>query len=214
LPAIGIMKQAQNRFMKVAAVCWLSVVVGAMAALLHYSTTSGPTGAIPDRWPAGSRISFDARRPNLVLFAHPRCPCTRATLGELELLMARYQGRVNAQVWFITPEGAGPDWKDSALWRKAASIPGIAVHHDEGMAEAARFGAGTSGQTLLYDGDGRLLFQGGITLSRGHAGENPGSDALVALLEHRKFPVEIQTPVFGCPLFSTRCQEGEIACKP
>jgi hypothetical protein len=202
-----------NSFPAILASAWLVAVVGVMAVLFSYSASPGPTGAIPQRWPADSRISFDTSRPNLILFAHPRCPCTRATLGELEILMARCQGRLDAQVWFITPPGADDAWRDTALLRKASSIPGVAVHHDEGMTEARRFGAGTSGQTLLYDRTGRLLFEGGITISRGHSGDNPGRSAVVALLDET-LPRGIETPVFGCPLFGADCQQGKIACKP
>ena len=207
------MKPPPNSFLAVLTAAWLVAVVGVMVLLLNYSASPGPTGAIPHHWPAGSRISFDTSRPNLVMFAHPRCPCTRATLGELEILMARCQGRLDAQVWFITPPGADESWTDTALWRKASSIPGVTVHQDDGMAEARRFGAETSGQTLLYDGAGELLFQGGITVSRGHSGDNAGRNAVEAMLEQR-FTREIQTPVFGCPLFAADCQQGEIACKP
>jgi len=202
-----------NSFFAISATVWLAAVVGVMAVLLNYSASPGPTGMIPQLWPEGSRISFDTSRSNLVLFAHPRCPCTRATLGELEFLMARCQGRLDAQVWFITPPGADQAWTDTALWRKASSIPGVAVHHDEGMTEARRFGAGTSGQTLLYDRSGRLLFKGGITASRGHSGDNPGRSSVIALLDE-KLPRGIETPVFGCPLFAAECRQGKLACKP
>ncbi len=65
--------------------------------------------------------------------------------------------------------------------------------------EALRFGAATSGQTLLYDASGRLLFSGGITPARGHAGDNDGSDALLELLSGGSGRHH-QTPVFGCSL--------------
>jgi hypothetical protein len=45
-----------------------------------------------------------------------------------------------------------------------------------------------------------LIFSGGITASRGHAGENAGVLALVALLTHGR-PERRATSVFGCPLF-------------
>jgi hypothetical protein len=207
------MKRIPNGAVKVMAAVWLVMVLGVMVALLRYSASSGAAGAVPHRWPAGSRISFDTGRPNLVLFAHPRCPCTRATLGELEVLMARCQGKFGVQVWFIRPADAPEDWADTALWRKASSIPGVVVRRDEDMAEARRFGAETSGQTLLYDRDGELLFQGGITVARGHSGDNAGRGALEALVEQR-FAREVRTPVFGCPLFASDCQQGGVTCKP
>ena len=64
-----------------------------------------------------------------------------------------------------------------------------------------RFGAETSGYVLLYDTHGKLLFKGGITGSRGHAGDNAGESAIVALLEGEK-PVLTRTKVYGCSLLN------------
>lgn len=196
-----------------AAAIWLLVVVGGMGALLKYSMTPGHEGGIPKQWPAASRISFEVNKPNLILFAHPRCPCTTATIGELEILMSEHPGKLNAQVWFIKPEGVSADWEETALWEKAKAIPGVTVHRDDDLSEAKRFGAGTSGLTLVYAADGHLLFHGGITLSRGHAGDNPGRDAITAMLDQKQ-PVEAHTPVYGCPLFGPDCQPDQTVCKP
>ena len=54
--------------------------------------------------------------------AHPHCPCTRATLGELAVLMARVQKRVNAVVVFVVPNGVPEKWEETDLWRNAAQI--------------------------------------------------------------------------------------------
>ncbi len=76
------------------------------------------------------------------------------------------------------------------------------VLRDSDGAEARRFGVETSGQTLLYDAHGTLIFSGGITGSRGHAGENARSElALVALLTQGR-PERRASGVFGCPLFA------------
>jgi hypothetical protein len=75
------------------------------------------------------------------------------------------------------------------------------VIDDPDGAETRRFGAATSGETLLYSPAGKLLFRGGITASRGHSGDNYGRDAIVALVNKpsRRFS---NTPVFGCSLLS------------
>jgi len=44
-----------------------------------------------------------------------------------------------------------------------------------------------------------LLFKGGITSGRGHAGDNAGADA-IALLLAAQDPGVRQTPVYGCSL--------------
>jgi hypothetical protein len=197
----------------IAIVVWLSALVTVMALILHVSNSPGSAGATPLRWPVQSQIPLDATRPTLVMFAHPHCPCTRATLGELELLMARCRDRLSAHVIFIRPVGMAEDWIQTDLWRKASAIPGVTVHADNEDVEARNFHAETSGHTALYEPNGHLLFQGGITISRGHSGDNPGRSALVALLEH-KLSNQIKTPIFGCSLSEVEVQRGVSECKP
>jgi len=197
----------------VLALVWLGGLVGCMAWINHYSDTPGPTGLPPVQWPAGSQIPRDARQPTLVLFAHPQCPCTAATMGELDLLMAQAQGHLHAQVWFLKPDPSPDDWTNSGLWRAAAAIPGVSVHEDRNGREARRFQAGISGQVLLYATNGQLLFQGGITASRGHSGDNAGRSAITALVQGEP-AVVLQTPVFGCSLFDTNCKTGGVAWQP
>ncbi len=198
----------------VLAAVWLAAVVAVMVLMLAYSSYGSPAGAAPDRWPAASRISPSAGLPALILFAHPHCPCTRATLGELENLMAALRGKPDAQVWFIQPSGVAADWTETDLRRRAAAIPGVTVHDDRDGIEARRFQAETSGQTLLYDREGKLLYQGGITIARGHSGDNPGRDAVAALLEHPSAD-RVLGPVFGCALFESNCRSTEDSpCSP
>jgi hypothetical protein len=70
---------------------------------------------------------------------------------------------------------------------------------DEGGAEARRFGAATSGQALLYDAAGRLVFSGGITPARGHSGDSAGRDAIIRWVERGTAPQK-SAFVFGCSL--------------
>ena len=197
----------------IAFLLWLGVVVGGTIAMTRYANSPGAAGEAPVSWPSGSQIPFDATRPTLVMFAHPHCPCTRASLGELAVLLARFPRRVNAHVVFLKPEDTDTNWDKTDLWRTAASIPGVTVWKDQAGAEARRFHSQTSGQTLLYGSDGVLQFQGGITLSRGHAGDNPGRSALQELLRQGHSNL-VKTPVFGCSLFESNCQEGNTICKP
>jgi hypothetical protein len=192
---------------------WFAVVVAGTIGLARYSNIPGNENPAPVAWPANSQIPFDAKRPTLVMFVHPHCPCTRASLGELEVLMARVQGLVSAHVVVLKAAGTATNWERTDLWRTAASIPGVTVCVDDAGIEARRFHAETSGQTLLYDRSGALQFQGGITLSRGHAGDNPGRSAVQDLLR-QGHSTQVKTPVFGCSLFETNCQQGDAICKP
>jgi hypothetical protein len=133
------------------------------------------------------------------MLAHPHCPCTRASVGELALIMANAREPVSAYVLFLKPEGSSADWEKTDLWRSAACIPGVTVLADLNGDEARRFGVETSGHTLLFDSDGRLAFSGGITHSRGHSGDNLGRKSLVSLLNNQS-AARAETYVFGCAL--------------
>ncbi len=112
---------------------------------------------------------------------------------------------------FLKPEVFANGWEQTDSWRQAATIPDVTVVRDDSGLEARRFGAATSGQTLLYDAGGALLFSGGITGARGHAGDNAGQSELVSLLNrgpsspavtlNRGQSARDATSVFGCPLF-------------
>jgi hypothetical protein len=142
------------------------------------------------------------------MLSHPHCPCTRASIEELNRLMAQTQGRVIAYVLFLKPTGSSTDWEKTDLWQSAARIPGVKVLVDDNGSEAHRFHAMTSGQTALYDIDGHLLFSGGITRARGHSGDNAGRSAIVSLLNTGDSD-QTETPVFGCPLYGngSECPE-------
>ena len=154
--------------------------------------------AVPSRWPAETRLQAAPGRASLILFGHPQCPCTRATLAELARLMDRYGDRLDAWVLFATPSGAAGEVSRTDLWSSAERIPGVHVLRDEDGAEAARFGAATSGTVALYR-DGKLLFNGGITPARGHEGDSFGKERLVSLLTTGKADRN-DAPVFGCSL--------------
>jgi hypothetical protein len=106
-----------------------------------------------------------------------------------------------AYVLFVSPDGASADWADTDLWDTAATIPGVSAIRDVGGVEAHRFGALTSGSTVLYDANGVLVFNGGITESRGHFGDNAARRAALDALDQTATS-ETQMRVFGCPLFA------------
>lgn len=196
------MKLKKNRLMLIASsTVWLLLIGLGIGFLWNYESTPGLAAAAPARWPADSRISRATDRATLIMLAHPHCPCTRASIGELARLMTEAQGRVTAYVLFVKPQGFTTDWEKTDLWTSAAAIPGVQVVADDGGTEASRFHAATSGQTMLYDSQGQLLFSGGITSARGHAGDNAGRAAIVSLLTSNE-AAQQKTPVFGCPLFA------------
>ena len=185
-----------------AVVLWIPVVSFGFTKLLSYSTTPGRRAEPPLEWPRGSPIRVSSGKFSLLMFVHPRCGCTRASLGELEIIMAHSDGRARATVLFYEPPEEPAEWTRSDLWQTAVAIHGVDVVEDRGGKIARDFGVYTSGQTLLYNPAGRLLLKGGITAQRGHSGDNAGRSVITALLQGTVEPKSrpVTTPVFGCSL--------------
>jgi hypothetical protein len=185
---------------------WTAGVGFGLRVLLRYESTPGRTGIVGGNWPATSAIPRSGSNPTLVMLAHPHCPCTRASIGELAQIMAATQGKLDAFLLFTKPKGAGAEWDDTELRRSAAAIPGVTIFTDHEGTEARLFGAETSGHTLLFDRGGALLFSGGITALRGHAGGNAGESAIIAAVNGKRSD-RARTPVFGCSLVTPSTQE-------
>ena len=192
---------------------WMTALAFGGHALIKYETTPGPVGAVASSWPSVSVVPRQTEKPTLLMFAHPHCPCSRASIGELAQIMAHAVGKVNAYVLFVRPENAEAGWDDTDLRSSAAAIPGVIVLTDENGKEAARFGAKTSGHTIVFGSDGVLLFSGGITGSRGHAGSNAGENLVLAALNKQTLE-RARTPVFGCSLTKRPTMaEGKVCSK-
>ena len=178
-------------------IAWAAAVGAGFSRLWTYAATPGPAATTSAHWPGGTSLTRRAGMPTLVLFLHPFCGCSDATVDELARLVAQVHGRVDVHVLMYRPSYAVPGWESTDLWDAAAAIPGVHVWSDEDAAQTAVFGAFVSGQTLLFDASGTLVFDGGITYARGHAGDNEGRAAIQSFLLHGTAPTR-QTPVFGC----------------
>jgi hypothetical protein len=178
---------------------WFAALAVGVGAMLEYELTPGQRALARSRWPADSRLARDGQRPTLLMFVHPQCPCSRASLSELELLAANCGQRASIQILFVRPPGFEPGWERTDLFARAQRIAGAQVLCDIDGIEATRFGAKSSGQIFLFGSDGQLLFEGGITSSRGHEGESAGRTALTTLILRGSGDFS-HSPVFGCSL--------------
>lgn len=183
-----------------AGVLWLSLVSAGFGLLLQYGATPARTRPEPpERWPAATHVARAASLPTLVQFIHPRCSCSRASLAELEALMTRLAGRAEARVVIVRPRGDKADFDVAALEERVRRIPATVPTTDADGSDSIAFGASASGTTLLYGSDGRLLFAGGITSSRGQEGPSLGQERIFALATGGHAD-RADSPVFGCSL--------------
>ncbi|WP_145223879.1 thioredoxin domain-containing protein [Gimesia algae] len=193
------------------ALLWLSAVVYGMFLLWQYQSTPGEEPLTTAVWPDESQMTCNSMRPTLVMFAHPRCPCTTASLNELAKIMTLGPERVDARIVFFKSSAFPEGWEKADLWKTASAIPGVTVCSDADGKTARLFNATTSGYVLLYDTQGKLLFHGGITGSRGHSGDNAGRSAIESILLSGTAERQ-ETFAFGCPLLgehSVSEQEGQ-----
>ena len=179
---------------------WAASIGIGFVFLTDYSTRPGKPANVSPNLPAGIFAEADKRLPKLVLFIHPRCPCSRATLGELARIVANEQNRMEIKIFFYKPDNESREWVKTDLWETAKNIPGVEVEVMN-EAEIEKFGVVTSGQAILYNANGETVFSGGITLGRGHEGKSDGRAAIETYLETSDIYVS-ETPVFGCLLTS------------
>ena len=201
---------SNNRILPVVGLgAWLMASGMGMMKLMKYSQTPADKLEPPHRWPDDCAIAPKAGLPVLLMFVHPHCPCSRASMAELAILMRHCQDLVSTHVLFVRAPGLGDAWEKTNLWDSAEDIPQVQVQCDVDGNEARRFGATTSGSVLLYDKNRRLAFAGGITSGRGHSGDNAGRTAITSMLKEKGSGI-LGTAVFGCELFSA--SEMEAPC--
>ncbi|MFQ3598563.1 MAG: RedB protein [Chloroherpetonaceae bacterium] len=185
------------------ALLWLFGIGYGMSILMtHERTPSSQSNPFP---PSGELLlSFLHDKPfGLVMFAHPHCICTKASISELQWILSKCSDSVQATILFVKPEGASEDWEKSDSWQLACELPNVHVVVDESAMLAKRLGALTSGQTFLINSTGNILFSGGITNGRGVTGDNAGRRAILSLAKTSPSnePPQSTANVFGCTLY-------------
>lgn len=182
---------------------WVLALMAALYFMSAYERAPGPEGTAPLVWPSASVLNTLNGDFTLVMFVHPQCPCSRASLDELNVIMNSADARRSkAYAVFVSPPSTDEHWLHTYSWERAGQIPGVLRYVDHGGVEAHRFGAQTSGDLLLYDGRGQLEFRGGITSARGAEGDNIGRQSVLRLLAGSPVPWQTHA-VFGCALLDS-----------
>ena len=192
---------------------WLVGCLAASSVTMRYDFNPGRLGPPLIRWPEGTALTRTPGRETVVAFLHPRCVCTRASVTQLVRTLQRAPQADLIVSVFVPPAEPAADrsaW-DAGEYVQAVrqGLPQARVIVDEGGVEARRFGALTSGTMLVYSGDGREVFRGGITNRRGGEDDNPGLRRFArAVTDPESAGAAASSPVFGCPLIPPDADHG------
>ncbi|MBS1983208.1 MAG: hypothetical protein JST16_03470 [Bdellovibrionales bacterium] len=186
---------------------WTAALLSGFAVLTKYSLSEGRAPSRHSDWPAAVPRDSSAEF-TLVMFLHPHCPCSRATVHEVDRIVARTHGRLRVLAYFVRPNHQTEAWVKSDIWEDAQRIPGLVSTIDEGGQMSIRFGAWTSGQTFLFDRHGNEIFQGGLTATRGHEGDSEGQRIVLTAINDHASISHARTQVFGCALTTSHHQGG------
>jgi hypothetical protein len=193
---------------------WVAGVAWGLQKIGSYASTPGMADEAPAMWPGSALVAPQAGRPTLVMFIHPQCSCTRASLEELKAIIERSHGAVSAWVVVLKPSGMNDEWAESGISETARNLRGVTVVVDNDGTEADRFGALTSGHTVLYSSTGKLEFSGGITAARGHVGSNSGERSVVNFVTTGKAD-SAHHNVYGCGLHDPEPRmDAEVQAAP
>jgi hypothetical protein len=188
--------------------CWFAASAGVWAWTVAYGTTTAQpaASAFANPAPVTGVLTTLSERPTLYLFMHPRCPCTRATITQLQRVLTA-SGLKQAELPEVVVVATIPnatendsDWLESDTLRRASELPNATVQYDAGGVKARSFGAQASGSVALYAADRRLLFAGGVTVSRGHEGDCLGAEQLLQQIKNPSEQVPLTAPALGCRL--------------
>jgi hypothetical protein len=172
---------------------WLVAILGGFLIWERYDATPGTVGDIAasdGRESAGWRLT---------VFAHPHCPCTRATLQQLAEIV-HSSPLLSVRVVIVCPVSGPKGGEQGEVGLEARRIARAEVVCDPTGAVAKRAGAETSGHALLFDPAGQVVFRGGLTPVRGRTGKNAGQHAVQTWIGGGMGAAA--APVYGCPLFT------------
>jgi hypothetical protein len=186
-----------RRFSVPIVVMWLVALAVGFAIAIDFDARPGAASSGDRAWPRQTKLRRAAHGTTLVMFLHPECPCSQASLEELAPVLAASGAESTAHIVIV---GAGPEGPASSNVERAKNVAGASVCFDTDGDEARRFGSHTSGDVFIFDANGHSTFAGGITAGRGHQGDNLAAAAAKAAAAGTAAGAT-QMPVFGCALF-------------
>ena len=177
---------------------WLLAVAACLSGLGAYSWQPGQPSDVADELPSGVPVELGPRGA-LVIFVHPHCPCSLASLEEVARILRDSTDAPQIELFAFIPRSEEEGWVDGRIWRRAAELGEIRRRLDRAGDLARELGVTTSGHVIAYGPDGARRFDGGVTAGRGHLGPSAPGARLMQVLAGGE-PAPEAFPVFGCGL--------------
>lgn len=184
---------------------WLVGIAIGSYFMFQHEYTPGAQEPAPQQLPADLEKQFGAseKKLTLVMAVHPDCPCTSASIEQLDRFLALHEKDTRAIALFWTDRSGNPpsnSLENNSYWQRLQKLDAVSLMKDPEGKTAESLGSLVSGTVTAYDAEGKLVFQGGLTATRGHAGPSPALDALNAILAGKPIPEISTTMSFGCSL--------------
>jgi len=180
-----------------------------LVVLADYSSRPGNPGEMSKKVAAGQSLPEQptaARSKQVLVFYHPKCSCTVATARNLLKLIPKTRGDYRVVAFAYCPKNQPASWIESRCTTEFRDIPGLELKLDRGGKSSQHFGVEVSGHVLVYDSEGNLIFDGGLTPYRAHEGDCRATYHLVDCLNSEANQLT-SWPVFGCKLTNHESSE-------
>lgn len=187
---------------------WFGLLAAGLSSVWNDNSTPGKAAKTSPSWPAKNHIPRTNKRPTLVRLARSHCSYTRNSLRELDRRLAQCRAAARVFALFYQPDGlpkdCPKDWTKTDLWQTAVARSGATLLPAVPGREAKNFHALPAEPVVRNDATSQLLFEVGITGSRGHANAPSGKHAMLKLLTSDT-TARTRTQVYGCARFDARC---------
>lgn len=195
----------RTHLITVSIVGWCLAIALCSGALAWSARRPGQGASPPERLPESITSGQTGARTTVIVAIHPRCPCSRATVANLESAWRTAARSCDLVAVVYAPGDRPVGWAETDTVKRIAALDGARRINDPDGSISAALGVWTSGQVLVYDANGKLRFSGGITPSAGHEGDCASLETLRNLVgagtsDHSGKDSVLHSAVFGCPL--------------
>ena len=109
----GVLEMIRQRWVLLSVTAWAVACVSVFVLLWSYANVPGAQGMLPVGWTAATELERPDDRAMLLVFAHPKCPCTRATMTAIERLQREVPSSFATRVVFYEPADADASWRQT-----------------------------------------------------------------------------------------------------